>query len=57
MLGLCSDAQLPQLDVQILHIRADTLTDRTEVMIFQFLSLRSGCAEQGTTGVDQVFSL
>ena len=46
VLGLCEDAQLPQLLVQVLHIGGNARFDGAEVMIFQLLPLRGFCAEQ-----------
>ena len=57
MLCLGRYAQLPQFYVQILHESADTFSDNTEVMIFQLLSLRSRCPEQGTSRKNQILSL
>ena len=57
VLGLGCHAQLPQLLVDFLHEGSDTLTDIAEVMIVQLLSLGRHSAEQGTAGVNQVFSL
>ena len=50
-------AQLPQLNIQILHEGTDSLADGTEVMILQFLSLGCGCTEQGASCEDQIFTL
>ena len=49
--------KFPEFFVDIFHVRSDTLTDGSEVMVIQFLSLRRHCSEQGTSGIDQVFSL
>ena len=57
VLCLRSYTQLPQFNVQVFHERTDSLTDSTEVMIFQLLSLGCGCTEQGTSGEDQIFTL
>ena len=57
MLCLCCNADFPQLDIYISHERCDPLTDRSKVMIIQFLSLRRHCTEKGTSCIDQVFSL
>ena len=54
VLGGGGDAHFPQLHIQIRHKRADALTDDTEVLILQLLSLGRGCAEQGTAGVNQI---
>ena len=57
VLGLGCDAQLPQLLVDLFHEGRDTLTDIAEVMVIQLLSLGRHGSEQGTAGVNQVFSL
>ena len=57
VLGPGRDAQLPQLHVQILHIRAHPLADGAEIVILQLLSLGCRRAEQGAPREDQVFPL
>ena len=57
VLGLGCHAQLPQLLVDLLHESCDTLTDVSEVMVIQLLSLGRHGSEQGPASVNQVFSL
>ncbi len=57
VLGLGGDAQLPKLLIDLVHIRADPLPDRAEVMIVHLLSLGRHGAEQGTAGIDQILAL
>ena len=57
VLGLAVDAQRPEVFVQILHIGRHTGTDSAVVMVVQLLTAGRLGAEQGTAGVDQVFSL
>ena len=57
VLGLCGDAQLPQLGVQILHKVGDNGADHTKVVLFQFLALGRCRAKQGAAGQNQVQAL
>lgn len=57
MLGLGWDAHFPEFLVDLSHVTADSLTEGSEVMIVKLLSLRRHGTEQGTAGIDQVFSL
>ncbi len=57
MLCLCKDSQFPQFLVEISHIFGNFLLDRTEIMIFKFLTLRRHCSEKSTSAHDKVFSL
>ena len=57
MLCFCGDTKFPEFFVDIFHIRSNTLTDGSEIMVIQFLSFRRHCSEQGTSGKDQIFSL
>ena len=57
VLCLGSYTKLPQLNIQVFHVCTNSLTDGAEVMILQLLTLRSRCAEKGTSCKDQVFSL
>ena len=57
MLGLCGNTNFPEFNIDIAHKRRDPLADRAEIMIVQFLSFRRHCAEQRSSGIDQVFSL
>ena len=45
VLGLGGNTKLPELDIQILHVRSDALADGAVVMILQLLTLGCGCAE------------
>ena len=54
MLGLSCHAQLPQLDINILHIRADSLSDASKVVVLKLLTLRCRGAKQGSSGKNQV---
>ena len=57
VLGLCHDTKFPELLVQFLHIRLDTGLDRAKIMVVQFLTLGRLRSEQGTPGINQVFTL
>ena len=57
VLGLCGDAQLPQLGVQILHKVGNNGADHTKVVLFQFLALGRCRAKQGAAGQNQVQAL
>ena len=57
VLCLCCNTHLPQLNVDILHKGSNSLTDGSEIVIVHLLSFWRHCAKQGTSGVDQVFSL
>ena len=57
MLCFCSNAQLPELNIQVLHVCTNTLADRTKIMVFHFLSFWSRRTKQGTAGKNQVRSL
>ena len=57
VLGLRGNAQLPQLNIQILHVGTDTLTDRSEIVILKLLSLGSRCTEQCPSRKDQILTL
>ena len=50
------NAELPEFFVQFFHKRFDSGLDRTEIVIFQFLSARRFCAEQGTAAQAEIFS-
>lgn len=54
MLRCGRDAHFPKLYVQIRHKGADALTNHAEILILQLLPLRSGCAKQRSSGIDQV---
>ena len=55
--GLGRDAELPQFHIQIVHISGHFRFQRAEIMILHLLSFGGGCAEQGSSAEDQVFSL
>ncbi len=57
VLGPGSYSQLPQLYIEIFHIRTHSLPDGTEVMILQLLSLRRRRPEQGTSCKNQIITL
>ena len=57
VLRLCRDTQLPELLVQILHVRADALLDDAKVVILHLLSLGRRCAKKSAPCKHQVFSL
>ena len=57
VLGLGIDAQLPEFLVQIGHKRLDARTDRTEIVILHFLSLRAHRAEERASGQNQIGAL
>ena len=46
MLGLCRHSQLPQLQIQILHVCAHALSDGSEIVILHLLSFGCGSSEQ-----------
>ena len=52
MLCLSCYAKLPEFNVDVLHISADSFLDRTEVVVLKLLTLRSRCAEESTSGID-----
>ena len=57
VLGLGVDAQLPQLLVQVLHVRLYPRLDGAEIVVVQLLPLRRLGPEQGPPGIDQVLPL
>ena len=57
MLRLGQDAELPQLLVQILHIRRDARTDGAEIMIVQLLTLGRLRAEERPAAQAQILAL
>ena len=57
VLRLGQDAELPQLLVQILHIRRDTRTDGAEIMIVQLLTLGRLRAEERPAAQAQILAL
>ena len=57
VLGLRRHAHFPQLFINIFHERSDPLTDGSKIMIVKFLALRRHCAEEGASGIDQIFPL
>ena len=57
VLGFRRNSDFPQLLVDILHKRRNSLTDCSEIVIIKLLSFRRHSSEQCTSCVDQVFSL
>ena len=57
MFRLGRDAELPQLDIQILHVVAHAFLDRAEVVILHLLPFGRHGAEKRAPGEDEVFSL
>ena len=57
VLRLGQDAELPQLLVQILHIRRDTRTDGAEIMVVQLLTLGRLRAEERPAAQAQILAL
>ena len=56
MLGLCKDAELPELLVEILHISGYTGLDDTKIMVIHLLSLGRLRAKERASGVYEIFS-
>ncbi len=54
VLGLCGDAQLPQLVVDLLHEGVDGGTDGAEVVLLELLALCGRAAKEGAAGEDEV---
>ena len=54
--GLCGDAQLPKLFVQVPHIFGYYRIDGSEIMVFQVLTFRRTCAEQSPARKTQILS-
>ena len=50
-------AEFPKLGIEVGHILYYALFDGTEVVVLEFLSLGSGCAEESTTCENQILSL
>ena len=57
VLCLCRNSDFPQLLVDILHKRRNSLTDCSEIVIVKLLTFRRHSSEQCTSCIDQVFSL
>ena len=57
MLRFGRDTQLPQLDIQILHVVADTFLDCAEIVILHLLSLGRHRAEKRSAGKDEILAL
>ena len=51
---LDSNAQLPQLDIEVVHVIGDPVLDGAEILVFELLSLRGGGAEERPSGKHQV---
>ena len=57
MLCFCSHAKFPEFLIYIFHKSSDSLTNRSKIMIVQFLPFRRHCAKQRTSCKHQIFSL
>ena len=57
VLGLRGDAELPELDVELLHEGGDALLDGAEVVVLHLLALRRRRAEQRAAGRSEVEAL
>ena len=57
VLGFGGHAQLPELDIDIMHKAADSLPDNAEIMVIHLLTLRRGSTEQRPPCEDNVLSL
>ena len=57
MLGLRQDSELPQLAVQVLHVRGHAGLDNAEVVVFHLLAFGGAGAEEGSAREAQVVSL
>ena len=57
MLRFGRNTQLPQLDIQILHVVADTFLDCAEIVILHLLSLGRHRAEKRSAGKDEILAL
>ena len=57
MLGFGRNPQFPEFNIQILHEGPNSLPNGAIIVIFQFLSFRSRCTKQGSSGKNQVISL
>ena len=57
VLRLGRDAELPQLDIQILHVVAHTFLDRAEVVILHLLPFGRHRAEKRPPGEDEILAL
>ena len=57
VLGLSGNAQLPQFNIQILHVGTDALADCSEIVILKLLSLGSRCTGQCPSRKDQILTL
>ena len=57
VLCFCCYTQLPEFFIDIIHVCGYTFFNASEIVVIQFLSFRSRCAEECTSCKDQVFSL
>ena len=55
--GLGQNAQLPELTVEILHVRRNTGPYRAEVVILKLLTLGGLCAEKRSAAKAQILTL
>ena len=56
VLCLCSNAEFPQLNIQIMHKRANTLSNSSKIMVIKLLTFWSRCAKQGSSCINKVLS-
>ena len=57
VLGLCRNTELPEFDVEVFHIRTDSLTDCSKIVVLKLLSLGCGSTEKSSSRKDKVRSL
>ena len=57
MLRFCSNAKLPEFQVNVLHISTDSLPDGSKIMIIHFLTFRSRCTKKCPSGKNEVRAL
>src|SRR5699024_8678993 len=56
VLGFSSNAQLPQFLIYMLHIRRNSLTDGSQIMIIHLLTFGSHSSNKSPSGKYQIFS-
>ena len=57
VLGLCKNAELPELFVEVCHVSGDSRLDNSEIVVVHLLSLGRLCAEKSASAEDEVFAL
>ena len=57
MLGLCRDAQLPELVIKLFHKVVDGWTNSAKVVLVKFLTLAWFATKEGTTTQNKVRTL